>query len=105
MPHIVKLAKQDQILLLEQLADNYDYKATKKLRNPDSINKMSEYYIDAAEKIRDNEIAVNNPSRNLFTWLSDQLRHGSNQQYNSVECQRALEICQQAAKNRYRDIK
>lgn len=102
MPHIVKLTKEDQMLLLDQLALNWEYKSNKKLRNPDSINKMSEYYIDAAEKIRDNSIAVNNIDRNFFTWLKDQLLHGSSRQYNTAACQRALEICQQAARNRYR---
>lgn len=101
MAHTITLSEEDQILLLNQLAANWEYKALKKLRNEDSIRAMSEYYIDACEKIRDNNIPVNHSTKNFFSWLSDQLKHGSSRQWRSEACQRAVEICEAARINRY----
>ena len=101
MPHIVKLTEQDQILLLNQLALNYEYKADRKLRRESSIRQMSEYYIDAAEKIRDNYIEVRNTKNNFFLWLRDQFAHGHSSQYHSADGQEADLICLEASKGHY----
>jgi hypothetical protein len=102
MPHIVRLRKEDQMLLLNLLADSFDYKISRKLRNEDSKRKMSEWYIDAAEQIRDNHIPVNSQRSNLFVWLKDQFSHSGSEIWARPECQRACEICSQASANTYR---
>ncbi len=105
MAHVVTLSEEDQILLLNQLAANWEYKALKKLRNEHSIRAMSEYYIDACEKIRDNHIPVNHSTKNFFSWMMDQLKHGSSRQWKSDNCQRAIEICEAARTNRYNQLR
>lgn len=101
MPHVVKLTKQDQILLLNLLADSYEYKAERKLRSEQAITKMGDYYINAAEKIRDNLIEVNSIKSNLFTWMTDQLKHSGTKIWHSPECQEALEVCAAASQGHY----
>jgi hypothetical protein len=101
MPHTVKLAGRDQILLLSLLADSYEYKSERKLRNEDSIKKMSEYYIDAAEKIRDNYIDVNSTKSNFFKWVSNQLSHSGTKIWTSEECQEAIRVCEACSNNTY----
>ena len=101
MPHIVKLTEQDKLLLINLLAESYEYKMEKKLRNQDSIHKMGEYYIDAIEKIRDNYIEVRNPKNCFFTWLIDNLRHSGDKIWNSADGQEADLICLEASKGTY----
>lgn len=101
MPHTIKLTRSDQMLLLNLLADSFDYKVNKKLKSQESIQQMSEYYISAAEKIRDNYIEVRHPKNNFFTWFADNLSHSGREIWMSAECQQAMEICQAASKNIY----
>lgn len=104
MPHTVKLTLEDQILLLNLLADSFDYKFEKKLKSQESIQQMSEYYISAAEKIRDNYIEVRHAKNNFFTWLADNLSHSGKDIYASDSCQTALEVCQAASRNTYEEF-
>jgi len=62
---------------------------------------MSEYYIDACEKIRDNNIVVNHPKKNLFWWLRDNFAHSSDRFWRSEQCQQAVALCEAAAQGRY----
>ena len=101
MPHVVKLTEKDQRLLINILADSYEYKATRKLKSEESIKKMGEYYINAAEKIRDNLIEVNSSKNNLFLWIKDQLGHSGTKIWTSPECTEALEICSAASDGTY----
>ena len=101
MPHVVKLTKQDQMLLINLLAQSYEYKINKKLQNKDSIRKMGNYYIDAIEKIQNNYIEVNSPKNCFWTWLADNLKHSGTKIWHSPECQEALEICQAASQGQY----
>jgi len=101
MPHVVKLAEEDQMLLINLLAESYEYKINKKLQNKDSIRKMGNYYIDAIEKIKNNYIEVNNSKNCFWTWLADNLKHSGTKIWHSPECQEALEVCQAASEGTY----
>lgn len=104
MPNIIKLTPEDQDLLMNQIAENYCYKTDRKLRRRESKQRMSEYYIDAIEKIDQNYIEVRHPKNNFFVWLEDQLAHSHKSQYDSPDCQRAREICRAASQGRYDDL-
>ena len=100
MPYHITLTEQDQIMLLDLIAESYLIKC-RKLRRPESIRMMSEYYIDACEKIRDNQIVVNHPKKNLFWWLRDNFAHTSDTFWLSARCQQAVLVCEAAAQGRY----
>ena len=101
MPHCVRLSRDDQIMLLNLLADSFDYKAEHKLRSEEKIAEMSRWYIDAAEKIRDNDIQVNNRRSNFWLWLKDQLAHSGTEIWRRPDCQEAVKLCEAAAEGTY----
>lgn len=101
MPYRIQLAREDQRLLLKLLADSCEYKATKKLRSQEKIDQMSEYYLDAANKIFANDIEIRNARSNLFTWIQDQLAHSGQAIWTSRDCQQARDIIAACVSNTY----
>ena len=99
MAHEIELIPRDQIILLEVLAMSCDYKMAT-LKSRASIEQMSTYYMDAAEKIRLNHIKINKTKSNLFTWLIDQIRFSKPVAAATIG-QEAIEICRAAADNSY----
>ena len=100
MAHRIQLDPEDQLLLMNLLAESFEYKM-RKLRRSDSITSFQNYYIDAIEKLRDNHIEVNHSKKNLFFWIKDNLAHSGDKIWNSRQCQQALEIIDSCCKNSY----
>ena len=99
MTYKITLKRTHQIVLLEALADSCDYKISR-LRNRDSISKMTEYYLDAATKIRDGQIEVRHPQKNLTAWMRDQFYHSG--QLATTELGRmAIAICESISDQEY----
>lgn len=103
MSHTITLTRNHQRVLIEALAISSEIKA-KKLRNPSSIKLMNDYYLDAAQKIMNNNIACGKagrqPSDNLFAWIKDQLYHSGDMSKTEFG-QLALLICEAGAYNEY----
>ncbi len=100
--HTVKLAKEDIALLLETLAASQEIKE-QKLKNPDSIKKMQELYLDAAHKMLE-PIEIHNRKNNLMTWYIDQMKH-SGKLWGTELCERACMIARNVIDNSYEDYK
>ena len=77
MSYTIQLKRTHQLVLLETLATSCEYKIAR-LRNPETVQTMTEYYLDAAEKIRIGTITINHPTKNLAEWMRDQFNHSGN---------------------------
>ena len=105
MPFRIRLSEKDQELLLNVLADSYEYKSMYKLRDEDKIRKMGEYYLDVADKIRANNIEVRDPRNSFFTWAIDNIHHSGTKINQREDVQQLLELLRACAENRYDQYK
>lgn len=105
MPFRIRLSEKDQKLLIDLLADSYEYKSMYKLKNEQSIKTMGEYYLDAADKIRANNIEVRDHRNSFFTWLLDNFLRSGNKFNRRPEVQNAIEIITACSQNRYDQYK
>jgi hypothetical protein len=63
-------------VLLETLAASCEYKMSRIKQEKHKIT--SDYYLDAAEKVRIGTITVNHPTKNIAEWMRDQFHHSGN---------------------------
>jgi hypothetical protein len=103
MAHSVSLTRNHKRILLEVLALSQEAKL-KKLRNPESIQRMNEEYERAGMRILQNEIDCGRSGiksgDNLFGWYIDQVYH-SGKLAETELAQLAIDICEACGRNTY----
>ena len=98
MSYTIQLKRTHQLVLLETLAASCDYKLSRIKMEKHKIT--SDYYLDAAEKIRQGTITINHPTKNLAEWIRDQIHHSGN--LNRSELGRfAIAICEAIKQQEY----
>ena len=102
MSHTIKLTRNHQRILIEALAISLEIKET--VLSKKALDVANKYYLDAAEKIKCNDIECGKtgkqPRDNLFAWLRDQFYHSGT--FDKTELGKlAISICEAAAYNEY----
>ena len=102
MAHIIKLTPNHQRILIEALAISLEIK--EQVLSKRALEVANRYYLDAAEKIKNNNIECGRsgkqPRDNLFAWLRDQFYHSG--QFEKTELGKlSISICEAASYNEY----
>jgi hypothetical protein len=106
MAHQVKLKRQHRLQILEALAESQNYKQFKKLRDPESIEKMIVNYEHAAGQVYNEFEAITcgrvgtKPGDNLFGWIRDQILHSGKLAKQELGLA-VIAICEAAGEGRY----
>jgi hypothetical protein len=98
MSYTIQLKRTHQLVLLETLAASCEYKISRIKMEKHKIT--TDYYLDAAEKVRVGTITVNHPTKNIAEWIRDQIHHSGN--LNRSELGRfAIAICEAIKQQEY----
>jgi hypothetical protein len=102
MAHTIKLTRNHQRILIEALAISLEIKEI--VLSKKALETANRYYLDAAEKIKNNDIECGRtgkqPRDNLFAWLRDQFYHSGS--FEKTELGKlAIAICEAASYNEY----
>lgn len=118
MAHVVKLHPEDRLLLVAMLYESMIIKEERLLKTSSSIKKMKEEYLDAAEKLVNQEYIDcgkqgTKNTDNFFGWLKDNLSYTKSRIESKTKLtddertfleyvDQALKITNYAAKGEYR---
>jgi len=102
MAHTIKLTRNHQRILIEALAISLEIKS--EVLSKRALETANRYYLDAAEKIKNNNVECGktgkNPKDNIFGWIRDNLYHSGS--FEKTELGKlAISICEAASYNEY----
>lgn len=97
MPHQIHLRNDHAELILRSLLKSLEIKSHN--LKPDTMSKTQQQYEEAAEKLLE-PVTCGRYNNNIFTWLSDQIRHTPGLRDQELGM-RVIQICQVCAVDKY----